>query len=249
MNNLPPISQLFKESLYNFKNNFVSILLTQLPIIGIILFIFGLSIIFILDNTFELFLDKPKIKFFLSFLVFILLTLLGFFLYLVSIIRLESKELSLLEVYKNSVKKILPFSFTMILSTLIVIIGLLLFVIPGIIFLIRFYFVQFIASLEGIYYKSALRKSSEYVKGLWWKVFLRIVALIAFIFLIYFIFDFLSIVASLSSIISISLSYIISIFYIFLSILFNYSINIFSIVYMYTLYKQIKNIKEKPSLD
>jgi len=236
MDRLPYIDQFLKESFNNFKNNFVSILLVQLPIVAAIFLILGLSFIYILEKS-----KIENSKFQLLFIIstFPLLMLLGAFSYLASIIRLGSKELTLLEVYKNSLQKLLPFFLTGILSSLVIFLGSLLFIIPGVILFVRFYFVPFVASLEGIYYRSALRKSSEYVKGLWWKVFARILILVVLLFVVSVIFYIILFILGKISPIIPSL----------LSIILNYAIHVFSLVYMFTLYNQIKNVKREQKLE
>jgi hypothetical protein len=52
--------------------------------------------------------------------------------------------------------------------------GFLLFIIPGIVFLVWFTFAQFILASEGDRGMDALLKSKEYVKGNWFDVFLRL---------------------------------------------------------------------------
>jgi hypothetical protein len=236
MDRLPYIDQFLKESFNNFKNNFVSILLVQLPIVAAIFLILGLSFIYILEKSK---IENPKFQLLFIILTFPLLMLLGAFSYLASIIRLRSKELTLLEVYKNSLQKLLPFFLTGILSSLVIFLGSLLLFIPGVIFLIRFYFVPFVASLEGIYYKSALRKSSEYVKGLWWEVFARILILGVILFVILSIF---SLILFILGMISPVILYL-------LSMILNYAASIFTLVYTFTLYNQIKNLKREPNLE
>ena len=243
MQNLPSISQLIKESFYNFKTNFINVLLVKLPIMAIIFVIFGLWVIFYTSFSNQIkdeydtinYLILPLAVIILIFLAFILST----FAYRASILRLSSKELRLLDVYKASSSGLISFFLTLLLSGLIIIVGFFLFIIPGVIFLLRFYFVPFVASLEGVYYRSALRKSSEYVKGLWWKVFARILILVVILFVVSVIFYIILFILGKISPIIPSL----------LSIILNYAIHVFSLVYMFTLYNQIKNVKREPNLE
>ncbi len=52
--------------------------------------------------------------------------------------------------------------------------GFLLFIIPGVIFSVWFAFAQFIFVAEGVKGMDCLLKSKEYVRGLWFEVFLRL---------------------------------------------------------------------------
>jgi hypothetical protein len=210
-------------------------LFVQLPIIAIIFLIFGLWGIFYTSFSTQIKYEYDAIKYLIlpSAVIISLVFILSTFAYRASILRLSSKELKLLDVYKASASGLISFCLTLLLSGLIIFLGSLLFIIPGVILFVRFYFVPFVASLEGIYYKSALRKSSEYVKGLWWKVFARILMLVVLLFVVSVIFYIILFILGMISPIIPSL----------LSIILNYAIHVFSLVYMFTLYNQIKNVK------
>ena len=60
---------------------------------------------------------------------------------------------------------------TGVLQTLIIYGGLILLIIPGIIWMIRYIFAQPIVVLERTAYKRALRRSRELVEGSWWRLF------------------------------------------------------------------------------
>ncbi len=241
MQNLPGIGQLIKESFYNFKSNFINVLFVQLPIIAIIFLIFGLWGIFytFFSNQIKHEYDALKYLVLPSAIIISLAFILSTFAYRASILKLSSKELKLLDVYKASASGLISFCLTLLLSGLIIFVGFLLFIIPGVILFVRFYFVPFVASLEGIYYRSALRKSSEYVKGLWWKVFARILILVVLLFVVSVIFYIILFILGKISPIIPSL----------LSIILNYAIHVFSLVYMFTLYNQIKNVKREQNLE
>jgi hypothetical protein len=244
MQNLPSISQLIKESFYNFKTNFINVLLVQLPIMAIIFAILGLWVIFYTSFSNQIKDEYDAIKYLILPLAVIisLAFILSTFAYRASILRLSSKELRLLDVYKASASGLISFCLTLLLSGLIIVVGFFLFIIPGVIFLVRFYFVPFVASLEGVYYRSALRKSSEYVKGLWWNVFARILTLCLLAFVIVLMVSLVFYIPS-RLLSSISLSFIAPL----LKGLVDYIISIFSLVYTFTLYTQIKNLKEQSS--
>jgi len=242
MQNLPSISQLIKESFYNFKTNFINVLLVQLPIIAIIFSILGLWDIFYssLSNQIKSEYDAIKYLILPSSVIISLIVILSTFACRASILKLSLKELRLLDVYKKSASGLISFFLTLLLDGLVIFLGFLLLFIPGVILLVRFYFVPFVASLEEVYYKSALKKSSEYVKGLWWNVFARISTLCLLLFVIFLMVSLVFYIPS-RFLSSISLSFI----DLLLKGLINYIISIFCLVYIFTLYTQIKNLKEQ----
>jgi len=67
--------------------------------------------------------------------------------------------------------------FSIVLS-LIILVGLLLFVIPAIIFLVWFTFSIFVLVLENGRIIESLKRSREYVRGHWWAVFGRMLFVI-----------------------------------------------------------------------
>jgi len=64
--------------------------------------------------------------------------------------------------------------FSIVLS-LIIFVGLILFIVPAIIFLVWFTFAVFVLVLENARIIESLKRSREYVKGHWWAVFGRMV--------------------------------------------------------------------------
>lgn len=75
-------------------------------------------------------------------------------------------------------KKFWPFLWTSILSALIIIIGLILFIIPGLVFLVWYFFATYIVLFEGESGWTALQKSKKYVQGRFWPLAGRLALLI-----------------------------------------------------------------------
>jgi len=73
-----------------------------------------------------------------------------------------------------------------ILNLVAILGGLILLVIPGIIFMIWFYFSQYILIFEDKKGKEALIASKKLVKGNWWNVFGKMMILILYIFAVMF---------------------------------------------------------------
>jgi hypothetical protein len=97
--------------------------------------------------------------------------------------------------------------------------GFLLFVVPGVIFLVWFFFGQFVLAVEGDRGMAALLKSKEYVTGRWLDVFFRL-----------FVLWLISVVAGMIPLVGS-----------FLSLL----LVPFSMVYHYLIFAELKEIKGK----
>jgi hypothetical protein len=78
---------------------------------------------------------------------------------------------------KKSRNKIVPFSWTYILFFLLVFSGLCLFVVPGIFLSVALSLATIGCVAEGISGMTAMEKSFYYVRGRWWSVFLRLIAI------------------------------------------------------------------------
>ncbi len=87
--------------------------------------------------------------------------------------------------YGRAWHKILAYWWMAILFMLILMGGLMLFALPGLIFMIWFYFAFWILVTEDQGGLTALLKSKFYVQGHWWGVFFRILAVMILYFLIY----------------------------------------------------------------
>lgn len=71
-----------------------------------------------------------------------------------------------------------PYLITNLLRGLMLLAGFVLFVIPGIILAVQFVVAEWIAMLEGVSGMKALHASRERVRGRWWTVAWRVVALV-----------------------------------------------------------------------
>ena len=63
------------------------------------------------------------------------------------------------------------FAFLGLIKTLLIMLGLILFIVPGIYLAIRFMFAEFYVINDGMRPIEALRASSALTKGHWWKLF------------------------------------------------------------------------------
>lgn len=145
----------------------------------------------------------------------------------------DSKEkIDIIESYKRGSKKILPLLWVSILVAAITSAGFLLFIIPGILFVLWFTFSAIIIVTEDLSGMNAILKSKTYVGDHWLAVFARFFIFGLAIIIVMLPISFLSLFL-LKSVMGL---YIMN----FLILLF---ITPFASVYRYTLYTQLKKIK------
>lgn len=89
------------------------------------------------------------------------------------------KTISVWLAYKNASRLLFPYFWVMILTGLIILAGVLLLVVPGIVFSVWFAFSAMILILGNERGVDALKKSKRYVRGIWFEVFLRFLAIAA----------------------------------------------------------------------
>jgi len=83
---------------------------------------------------------------------------------------LEGSPVDIKESYKTGFKKFFPYLWTIILAGLATFGGLLLLIIPGIIFVVWFSLAGYVRIIEGTGSTAALKRSKQLVKGNWWYV-------------------------------------------------------------------------------
>jgi hypothetical protein len=139
------------------------------------------------------------------------------------------------EAYAQIKPLFLPYLLLGILSGLILLVGFLLFVIPGVILAVWFCFSYFTLALEGKRGVEALKASKEYVRGLWFDVFIRLLVLMMVTLLL---------IISGSIILGIVLgdSPVFNVLTDALSML----LSPFAIIYSYLMYVDVKKLKAHP---
>ena len=138
-------------------------------------------------------------------------------------IKDSEEKIGIRESFKRSKKYIAPYFLVSILVGLVSFGGVILFIIPGIIVCTMVMFSLFVLVCEDVRGMDALAKSREYIRGQWLPVFGRVL-LIALIFLV------LSMIPLLGA---------------FISMLF---LTPFMMVYIYTMYKNLKEIRGEITL-
>jgi len=132
-------------------------------------------------------------------LMFLIMALMIFINLWMSILIIEminklflKQEVQLNSLFESSFKKIPSYLLVAILVALIVFGGIILFIIPGIIFSIWYSFAPYVNLLEDKNNKgrAALKSSKELVQGRWWGTFIRLVlpTLLIYCFVIVIIF-------------------------------------------------------------
>ena len=101
---------------------------------------------------------------------------------LVLSLHLTGHKAGLFQVLKRiSVTLVFQILGTGILIMLVILGGLILLIIPGIIFMIWFIFAAPIVVLERVSYARAMRRSRELVKNHWWRIFISVLFVVVLI--------------------------------------------------------------------
>lgn len=138
----------------------------------------------------------------------------------------------------------------MILSAIIIGVGFIVFVIPGIIFGVMLAFAGTALALENIGPIQALKRSAHLVKGFWWTVFARLLVLVIFVIIIsmvgnaimslsYWFFDMVG-----SGIGWMIMGIALGVVVYAIGAAVNFAMGTISVVYNYSLYRRLKEIKE-----
>lgn len=89
------------------------------------------------------------------------------------------KKMTIMESYKAILSRLLPFSLTMILVSLLYGLGFVLCIVPGILLFFVLAFVSQVFIIEGKEYFDCMRRSYELARGEWLKIF--VVGIITFV--------------------------------------------------------------------
>jgi len=87
----------------------------------------------------------------------------------------SSEGIGIGESYKRAAKSILPLLWVYVLSGFVVFGGVLLALIPGVVFMIWFIFAPFALIVDGERGMRGLLKSKDYVRGYFWDIFFRFI--------------------------------------------------------------------------
>ena len=169
---LPPAWDLLEKSWQIFKRRWKTFIV--FPLIPIVV---GLMIV-VLDKLFNV---SNNISTF-SIIFFLLILTIAVIIYFWSIVSLfyavNDENLSVKGAlgqgwYKIIPHKIISYWWISFLSTIVIAGGIILFIVPGIIFSVWFSLAVVVFIAEGIKGMNALLKSREYVRDYWWSIFWR----------------------------------------------------------------------------
>lgn len=152
-------------------------------------------------------------------------------------IRDSNQKISIIESYRKGWHKILSYWWVTFLAGIITTGGILLLIVPGIIFAVWFSLAVYVMITENIGGMNALLKSREYVRGYWGSVLWRLLFLALFSLILYFVPAFLLNLLK-TSIASSIYSFAISLF-----------LPPFAAIYSFLIYGHLKNIKKNLVFD
>jgi len=165
--------------------------------------------------------------------------ILNIFMGVALILTIDGQVNNATDAYKRSVDFFLKYLILTVIMTVIVSIGYLLLIIPGIIVTIWLAFASFVLILEKQPVVDSLKKSKAYVEGIWWDVFMRLAAMTLAICVAVLL---ISIVTDMLPMSMFAATF----FQDFVSLL----IAPFAVIYVYLLYKDVKSFKgDKVNID
>jgi len=112
------------------------------------------------------------------YIAFLLISLVvNVLMYVAIVLAIDNRSMTVMGAYKSAMAFFWSYLGLTIVTGVILFIGFLLLIIPGIILSVWFAFSTFVLVLEKSSITDALRRSREYVRGRWWGVFGRLIAM------------------------------------------------------------------------
>lgn len=166
---IPSANQIFKEAVSVYKMLFKTLIIINLiPLLAMLIFVLlaGVGIGTVSTLKIQSF-GMGTVGVILAIIVSITLIYLNIWSGVATLfaIKDQTEEITWKEAYKRSKNKVWTFFFTSLLAGLAIIGGLILLIVPGIIFAFWFGFNSFIVVEENLSGVTALKKSKYYVKG------------------------------------------------------------------------------------
>ena len=155
----------FVLSVNTYYNNFKSFLPFVLPI-AFIPAVFSVGISYLPNNNLSNFLTVI-----LNLLSALLVAAFMVGLYIKISQTLSEKSMAFQDIMRQALKRFWPFVLTAIMLFLIVSAGIILLIIPGIIFAVWYFSSMYVAATTDVTAVAALDESKQLVTGRWWKVF------------------------------------------------------------------------------
>lgn len=219
---LPSVGKLLTDTWKIYKENFKQFFgIVIIP--SVLVFVFGFFLVE--DNTILMIVSS------------ILTVMLSYWLMASLIFAFKNRgKIDIKTSLEFGIQKLFPLFFVSILYGIIVMAGIVLLVVPGIIFLIWFFFSNYVLIYQNKGGMSALLKSRKLVIGNWWGVFGRLLAMIIIVSIIF-------------AIISLPLSFLtfngnINLFTSIIELLINLFVLPFFTCYSGLLYENLSEVKE-----
>lgn len=200
------ISGLFSKSFAVYQTLFFKVIgIELLALLGLL----PLVLILILFAIFEaISLDSAVANNIIN-VILLLLMVVGFIFFIamsiisqvgaMNIIKDNNKDVKIFEAFKAARPQAGDYFTTTLLAGLLIVLGTLLLIVPGIIMMVFYSLVAWVVIVEGFTDMKALRRSKDLVKGHWWQVTLRLLlpnVILYFLSFIPFIGGLISFVAS-----------------------------------------------------
>lgn len=111
----------------------------------------------------------------------------GFYISTIFIISLHKKQKNITLLDANKIEKAWMYFLAVLCSSLITVAGLVLLIVPGILWGIWYMFTSFIVLTENLGIGASLKKSKAYVRGYFWAVLQRVVLMWLLYIVIYLV--------------------------------------------------------------
>lgn len=164
---IPKASEILKEAWALYKRMFGTLAgLTAIPIVGFFIIGIGVGLGGLMNGKGEFNFNNPLVTGIggVLFLIMLIISLWATIAELVAI-RDRHESIGIGEAFARSRKFLLPFILTALLVSLAVIGGIILLIIPGIIFALWFSQTSYIVVSENLSGAEAMKRSKAYVKG------------------------------------------------------------------------------------
>lgn len=152
-------------------------LVSMVGMVGIMLVFFGIGfLLFLSAQTTSIYYFISALFFLVGILLVVLLSL-PFQVALRLYLKEEYKDKNIKELFILGFSQTASYFWITFLRSIIICFGLILFIIPGLMFSIWFAFSEYTFIFEGKRGMSALKRSKELAKGYWWAIFGRMLPL------------------------------------------------------------------------
>ncbi len=174
---MPGPIQLFKNSLAIVSANFFLFL----SILFIPIVVSFLTALFAPNKATGIMITSESIVYVVLMFIYVVLSVL---MTVALILAINDNSITAKEAYRRAWPYFWRYIGLSLLMSIIMMVGFLLLIIPGIILSVWFAFATFVLVLENGAIVESLKKSREYTRGKWWAIFGRLIAMSVFVLLL-----------------------------------------------------------------